>query len=84
MDTDLPTPNEVQRAIAAGLVCESLRVDGDGQHFDALIVSAAFEGKSRVERHRLVYAALGDRMRHRVHALSMKTLTPEEHRQVAG
>ena len=82
MDTDLPTPDELQRAISAHLQCEALRIDGDGQHFDALIVSRAFEGKSRIERHRLVYAALGDRMRQRVHALSMRTLTPEEHRQI--
>ena len=80
VNTDLPTPDELQRAISAHLDCEWLKVDGDGQHFDALIVSTAFEGKSRIERHRLVYAALGDSMRHRVHALSMKTLTPEEHR----
>jgi acid stress-induced BolA-like protein IbaG/YrbA len=79
VDADLPTPEELQRAIAAGLDCEWLRVDGDGRHFDALVVSTAFEGKSRLERHRLVYAALGDRMRLRVHALSMKTLTPQEH-----
>lgn len=82
MDSDAPTPEELQRAIAAGLHCEWLKVDGDGQHFEALVVSADFEGKSRIERHRLVYAALGDRMRDRVHALSMKTLTPEEHRRV--
>jgi acid stress-induced BolA-like protein IbaG/YrbA len=82
LDTDLPTPDELQRVIAAGLDCEWLKVDGDGQHFDALIVSAVFEGKSRIERHRIVYAVLGDRMRDRVHALSMKTLTPEEHRRV--
>jgi len=79
---DYPTPQELQRAIAAGLDCEWLKVDGDGQHFEALVVSAAFEGKSRIERHRLVYATLGDSMRERVHALSMKTLTPEEHRRV--
>jgi acid stress-induced BolA-like protein IbaG/YrbA len=83
VDTDLPTPDELQRAIGAHLDCDWLQVNGDGQHFDALIVSTAFEGKSRIERHRLVYAALGDSMRHRVHALSMKTLTPEEHRRVA-
>lgn len=82
METDLPTPDELQHAISAHLECEWLQVNGDGQHFDALIVSTAFEGKSRIERHRLVYAALGDRMRQRVHALSMKTLTPEEHTRV--
>jgi acid stress-induced BolA-like protein IbaG/YrbA len=72
------TPESVQAGIAAGLPCEHLEVIGDGQHFQALIVSAAFAGKSRVQRHQLVYAALGDRMREEIHALSMQTLTPEE------
>jgi acid stress-induced BolA-like protein IbaG/YrbA len=76
----LPTPDDVKRYIAAGLACDHLEVSGDGQHFEALIVSPAFEGKSRVQRHQLVYAALGDRMRAEVHALSMRTLTPDEHR----
>jgi acid stress-induced BolA-like protein IbaG/YrbA len=58
--------------------CEEVRVAGDGQHFEALIVSEAFRGKSRVQRHQLVYAALGERMRAEIHALSMRTLTPEE------
>jgi acid stress-induced BolA-like protein IbaG/YrbA len=84
MDSTLPTPEELQRAIAAKLDCRSLQVDGDGQHFDALIVSDAFAGKSRLERHRLVYAALGDRMRHRVHALSMKTFTPDEYQRTSN
>jgi acid stress-induced BolA-like protein IbaG/YrbA len=75
-----PSPEDVKHYIAAGLACETLEVDGDGRHFHALIVSRAFEGKSRVARHQLVYAALGDRMREEVHALSMRTLTPEEHR----
>ena len=73
-----PSPDDVRRYIAAGLTCERVDVDGDGRHFNALIVSAAFEGKSRVQRHQLVYAALGDRMREEVHALSMRTLTPAE------
>jgi acid stress-induced BolA-like protein IbaG/YrbA len=72
------TPESVQAGIAAGLACEHLAVVGDGQHVQALIVSPAFAGKSRVQRHQLVYAALGDRMREEIHALSMQTLTPEE------
>ena len=52
---------------------------GDGQHFNAVIVSAAFAGKRPIQRHQLVYAVLGDRMREEIHALSMKTLTPEEY-----
>ena len=73
-----PTPHEVQRFIAQGLACEHLEVDGDGRHFFATIVSAEFEGTSRVARQRRVYQALGDRMREQIHALSMKTLTPAE------
>lgn len=73
-----PTPAEVQRYIAQGLVCEHIDVEGDGRHFFATIVSAEFEGTSRVMRHQRVYKALGDKMREQVHALSMKTLTPAE------
>ena len=72
------TPGEVQSYIEKGLQCSEVRVVGDGQHFEALIVSEAFRGKSRVQRHQLVYAALGERMREEIHALSMKTVTPEE------
>jgi len=71
-------PEDIHQYIAAGLACEHLDVAGDGHHFEALIVSPAFAGKSRVQRHQLVYAALGDRMREEIHALSMRTLTPEE------
>ena len=73
-----PTPSEVRDYIAAGLDCAHLDVEGDGRHFFATIVSAAFEGKPRVARHQCVYAALGERMREQIHALSMKTLTPAE------
>ncbi len=72
------TPEDVRRYIAEGLACDRLEVTGDGQHFEALIVSPLFEGKRLVQRHQLVYAALGDRMRAEIHALSMKTLTPAE------
>jgi acid stress-induced BolA-like protein IbaG/YrbA len=74
----MPTPEDLRGWIAAGLPCEHLEVSGDGRHFDALIVSRLFDGKRLVQRHQLVYSALGDRMREEVHALSMKTLTPEE------
>ncbi|MBY0574253.1 MAG: BolA family transcriptional regulator [Undibacterium sp.] len=73
-----PTPEQIKTYIAAGLECSHLTVEGDGQHFTAVIVSSAFEGKRLIARHQLVYAALGDRMREEIHALSMKTLTPEE------
>lgn len=73
-----PTPADVQRYIAQGLACTHLEVEGDGRHFFATIVSAEFEGLPRIRRHQRVYAALGDRMREQIHALSMKTLTPAE------
>lgn len=72
------TPESVKQGINGGLACEHLEVVGDGQHFEAVIVSKAFEGRNRVQRHQLVYAALGDRMRQEIHALSMRTLTPAE------
>lgn len=74
----LPTPEDIKKYISSGLQCEHLEVTGDGAHFEAVIVSQAFEGKRPIARHQLVYAALGDRMRDEIHALSMKTLTPEE------
>jgi acid stress-induced BolA-like protein IbaG/YrbA len=73
-----PSPDDVKQYIAAGLDCAHLEVEGDGQHFFATIVAADFEGCTRVQRHQRVYAALGDRMRAQIHALSMKTLTPAE------
>ncbi|MEY8877711.1 MAG: BolA family protein [Leptothrix sp. (in: b-proteobacteria)] len=79
-----PTPEQVRDFIAAGLPCERVDVEGDGRHFFATIVSAAFEGLPRVRRHQRVYAALGDRMREQIHALSMKTLTPAEYRADAS
>ena len=75
----LPTPDLIKNYIAAGLECTHLEVEGDGQHFTALIVSPAFASKRLIQRHQLVYAALGDRMKAEIHALSMKTLTPEEY-----
>jgi len=75
---NMVTPESIKSGIEAGLACERVEVAGDGQHFQALIISPAFEGKSRVQRHQLVYQALGERMREEIHALSMQTLTPTE------
>jgi acid stress-induced BolA-like protein IbaG/YrbA len=73
------TPESIKTSIDGGIDCTTVDVAGDGQHFEALIVSDAFRGLSRLARHRLVYAALGDRMRAEIHALSMTTVTPDEH-----
>jgi len=73
------TAEELQAIIAAGLPCEHITLDGDGRHWSAVIVSAAFEGKRLIQRHQRVYATLGARMHtDEVHALSMKTYTPAE------
>jgi len=70
--------DDVRQYIQEGLACEHLEVTGDGQHFEAVIVSEAFRGKNRVQQHQLVYKALGNRMREEIHALSMQTFTPED------
>ena len=74
------SPDQVRQYISDNLACEHLEVSGDGAHFEAVIVSAVFQGKSRVQRHQTVYKALGHRMREEIHALSMQTLTPDEWR----
>jgi acid stress-induced BolA-like protein IbaG/YrbA len=73
---------EVKRLIEQGLPGARVEVEdttGGGDHFEALVVSDTFEGKNLVERHQVVYAALGDAMHQRVHALALKTLTPSQH-----
>ncbi|HUH40118.1 MAG TPA: BolA/IbaG family iron-sulfur metabolism protein [Castellaniella sp.] len=75
----LPTPDLVRQYIADHLDCQHLEVYGDGAHFEALIVSTAFEGQRTLARHQIVYRALGDRMKAEIHALSMRTLTPAEY-----
>ena len=63
----------------AGLPGTEVSVSGDGHHFEAVIINSDFEGKSLIQRHQMVYGALGDKMKVEIHALSMKTLTPQEH-----
>ncbi len=71
--------DDIHRLIIEGLPDAHVEVRGDdGVHFEALVVSDAFAGKRQIERHRLVYAALGDRMGGEIHALSLVTMTPEE------
>ncbi len=73
------TPETIQALIEAGLPGAHVRVVGDdGVHFEAVVVSEAFRGKLPLARHRLVYATLGTRMGSEIHALSLRTLTPEE------
>ncbi|HQU98884.1 MAG TPA: BolA/IbaG family iron-sulfur metabolism protein [Nitrosomonas sp.] len=73
------TAEQVKIFIESALPCEYVGVQGDdGKHFQAYIVSKQFRGKSMVQQHQLVYKSLGDRMKQDIHALSMRTFTPEE------
>ena len=72
------TPEQVQHYITTGLKCDHIEVSGDGQHFEAVIVSPEFSGKNMVQQHQVVYRALGSRMDAEIHALSMKTFSPED------
>ena len=71
-------PSSIEHSIRAGLAVTPLEVKGAGAHFEAVIVSPQFAGLPRVRQHQLVYQALGDRMREEIHALSMKTFSPDE------
>ena len=75
------TAEEIERLIREALPDAEVEIRdlaGDGDHYAARIVSAAFRGKNRVQQHQLVYKALGDRMREEIHALSMQTYAPED------
>ena len=75
-------PKEIETMIARGIPDAQVEVrdyTGGGDHFEALVVSSSFEGKGLIERHQLVYKALGDAMRVQVHALTLKTLTPAQY-----
>lgn len=73
-------PNDIEALIRDAMdITEIAVVSDDNVHFEALIVSPEFAGKRPVARHQMVYAALGDRMRADIHALSIRALTPEEH-----
>ena len=72
-------PDQIKQLILAGMACEHLELDGDGQHFQAVVVSREFAGKSRVQRQQRVYQTLQDKLATgELHALSFRTLTPEE------
>ena len=69
----------IEQMIRAGMPNAEVVVSGnDGVHFEAVVVSPEFSGKATLQRHRLVYATLGNLMGNEIHALGLKTLTPEE------
>ncbi|MFL6624285.1 MAG: BolA family protein [Sulfurifustis sp.] len=71
-------PEDIKRLIEQGLPGARAEVAGDGHHFEAVIVAKQFAGKSMLQQHQMVYAALGDKMRAEIHALSLRTLTPDQ------
>lgn len=76
---------DIEALIRAALPCEYLAIDGDGVHWQAVIVSTAFVGRSRVARQQVVLSPLKEHMAsNRIHALSMTTLTPDEWRSQNG
>ena len=77
----MTTPENIEAWIDQNMNAERVTVEGDGHHFDAVMVSEQFEGLNTLARHRLVYTALGDKMQAEIHALSMKTYTPGEFNQ---
>ena len=76
----MATPEDIKKWIEQNLAESEVEISGDGRHFDAVIVCAGFAGKSRIQQHQMVYSALGDRMKDDIHALSMRTMTPEDRR----
>ncbi len=77
-------PEDIKGWIEENLENSVVEIEGDGHHFNAVIVCPGFAGKNRIQQHQMVYAALGDRMKSEIHALSMQTLTPEEHQTQSG
>jgi len=74
-------PSEIQQMIEKALPGSSAQVQdlvGDGDHLQAIVVSEMFEGKSLLQQHQMVYAALKDSLKEKLHALALKTYTPEQ------
>lgn len=72
------TPEEIKSMIENRISTSYINVTGDGKHFEAIVVSDAFEGKMPVDRHKLIYETLGDAMKEDIHALSLKTYTTQQ------
>jgi acid stress-induced BolA-like protein IbaG/YrbA len=69
--------DEIRSCIEAGLAGSEVLVDGDGTHFSAVVISELFAGKTLVQQHQLVYKTLGDKVGSDIHALTIRTFTPE-------
>lgn len=78
------TPEKIKAMIESGIEGAEALVDGDGRHFNARVVSDKFAGLTMIKQHKLVYASLGDNMESAIHALSIKTYTPEQWAKLSG
>jgi len=81
MDGPMMDTTRIEAMIKAAIPDADVRavdMKGTGDHFDVVVVSAAFAGCSLLQQHRMVYSALGDNMRQAIHALVIRTLTPEQ------
>ena len=70
--------SELEAIIKAGIQDAEVIVKGEGDHYEATVVSRQFEGRSMVQQHQMVYATLGDRMGGEIHALALHTYTPAD------
>ncbi|MCW8919210.1 MAG: BolA family transcriptional regulator [Gammaproteobacteria bacterium] len=72
-------PEEIKQLIEAGIPGSEATVKSDGSHYEAVVVSSAFEGQSTLNEQRMVYATLGDAVTSgAIHAINIKTYTPQE------
>jgi stress-induced morphogen len=77
----MPSPDEIKQRIEAAIPGARAEVEdytGGGDHFRATVTAAAFEGRSRIQQHRLVYDVFGAEIGGPIHALSLKTQTPQK------
>ena len=73
------TPEEIQHMLETNLPdCKAMVSSDDNTHFEATVICHAFAGKRSLQRHQMIYAALGDKIGGDIHALSIQALTPEE------
>ena len=77
-------PDEIGNLIDATFDNATVKVVGDGAHFEALVIASEFEGLRTLARHQLVYKSLGELVGNEIHALSIKAMTPGEWQEQAG
>ncbi|MBI4005602.1 MAG: BolA/IbaG family iron-sulfur metabolism protein [Gammaproteobacteria bacterium] len=70
--------DEIKKMIENGIPGSIVTVDGDGTHFQAIVVSGGFSGKTMLQQHQMVYRTLGNKIGKEIHALSLQTYTPEQ------